>query len=717
MHRKMTEWMQAQRGALALAGLLALPAGAASNEAPVGQVSTSQEIVVTARKWAEPVQQVPGAITVRTADELAATGANDVRVAALDVPNFTLADFTPRALTFPYVRGIGSGQNAPAITTYIDGVPQLSYVTANQELLDVERIEFLRGPQGALYGLNTLGGVINVVPRLPAREPGGNLTLTAGNFNTYEGRGTAEGPLGGSGLFGSLSGGYASRDGYTKNDFTGHDLDSRSARFGRSQIYLPTPGAWDFRLSLTAERDRDGDYALYDLASLRAHPYHAMHDYEGYNDRDLVQPVFTAQRHGDETDFTSITAFQWWQTRASTDLDYTPGDLMREDERERQAAWIQEFRLASATNAPVQLGDRVALHWLVGAYAFDQDFTQHQSTDYRPGGVAYGLWPAPFQMNNDAQLDNYGASLFGQTTFTLDKQWELGLGLRDDFEHSSAKLSSAIPPMPALSSSDPSRNFNQVSPRVSLGYHVTQDALAYAEVAKGYRAGGFNASSPAGHDSYDTETCWNYEAGLKTAWFENRLIANAAVFHTDWRDLQVNSHVPGGSASDYYIENGGKAKSQGAELELTLKPVRGVDFFGGVGLLDAVYLSGSHSADMDVSGNTLPFAPRVNWHAGSQLTAQFSAQQQAYFRCDVVGTGRYYYDPTNFKAQGGYALVNLRLGTQLGAWRIEGWVQNLFDHDYVPLAIPYGQDAHGAPLYVGEMGLPRTLGVSIGRDF
>jgi len=308
-------------------------------------------------------------------------------------------------------------------------------------------------------------------------------------------------------------------------------------------------------------------------------------------------------------------------------------------------------------------------------------------------------------------------SLFCQTTFTLDERLELGLGLRDDFERRSADLIGSLQPGPPLLSSDQSRDFNQVSPRASLRWHLAPGILAYTEASRGYRAGGFNAAAPAGRASYDEETCWNYEAGLKTAWLDNRLIANAALFHSDWQDLQVNSHVPGGNAGDYYIENGGSAMSRGAEGELTVRPLRGIEFFGSAGFLDAGYLAGSRSADMDVGGNDLPFAPRFNWHAGSQYTRDLASHRQAFLRIEAVGMGRYYYDPSNLESQENYSLVNVRLGVRAGTWRIEGWVNNLFDRDYVPLAIPYGQDASGGPLYVGENGAPRTIGAALTRTF
>ncbi|MEI6218753.1 MAG: Plug domain-containing protein, partial [bacterium] len=122
---------------------------------------TNLQIEVTARKWTEPLQSVPGAVTIQTSDTLARAGAQDLRDATHCVPNLTLGDFSARRLTFPFMRGIGSGRNSPAVTTCIDGVPQLSYATANQQLIDIDRIEFLRGAQGTLYGRNTLGGVIN----------------------------------------------------------------------------------------------------------------------------------------------------------------------------------------------------------------------------------------------------------------------------------------------------------------------------------------------------------------------------------------------------------------------------------------------------------------------------------------------------------------------------------------------------------------------------
>jgi iron complex outermembrane receptor protein len=714
-----TGWRTIGRGFLVATTTLCGARGAA--DAPAG-AGTGITVTVTARKWTEPLQDVPGAVTVRSADRLAADGATGTRDAVRDVPGLTLGAFGTRRLTFPYVRGLGSGRNVPAVTTCVDGVPQLSFNTAEQMLLDVDRAEFLRGPQGALYGRNSLGGVINLVPRPPAQAPAGFVALSGGSDGLFGARGGAESPLGLGDLSGGLSGGYERRDGYTKNDLTGRRLDDREALFGRARLDWSGQDPWRFRLSVTAERDRDGDYALYDLGSLRASPHHVRRDFEGSTERDLVQPVFTAERRGEAADFTSITAYQWWRTRDTTDLDCSPFDWIRSDDAARQSAWIEELRLASPAHAPVRLHDRLTLRWLAGLFAFASEETRRATSDYRQDFVNafYPGYVPPFQQHNDADLLDRGLGLFGQTTLALDERLELGLGLRADFEHRSADLRGyGVPPLPPpfVTTLDTSaeRDFRQLSPQASLGFRLTPEMLAYVQAAKGCKSGGFNAVAPPGKTSFDDETSWNYEAGLKTEWFDRRLTANAAVFHTAWRDLQLD--VPAGLPNQYYIDNAGRATSRGVELELGGRPCERLELFAGGALLDAEFRSGSQSGGMPVTGNHLPFAPRATWHAGAQYTQPLSGDVRAFARVETVGTGRFFYEPSNGASQGAFALTDVRLGVAAGNWRVEGWVKNLFDRDYVPLAFPFPLPGAIPSGYVGESGAPRTLGVSLTRTF
>lgn len=681
---------------------MALPA---SNATPT--------IVVTARKWTEPVQSVPNAVTVIQTDEIQSAGIHDLRDASSAVPNLTMGNFSVRRLTFPYLRGVGSGRNSPAVTTVIDGVPQLSYATANQELLDIERIEFLRGPQGALYGRNTLGGAINIVPRLPSRAPSATSSLAAGSDNFFDARVSTEGGLGSGMTAGGVSAGYSTRDGYTKNDITGNRLDDRESFFGRAQLLWPDQGPWTYRLSLNGEADRDGDYALYDLASLRSRPHHVAHDYEGRSDRDLTQPVFTATRNGDNVDLTSITAFQWWRSHDLTDLDMSPADLIRRDNEENQEAVIEEVRLSSPADAPIHLGAPATLRWMAGSLLYHSTYSQRAFNDYRPGSVAMLGLPFPYQQHDDADLEDTGISLFGNATITLHERLEIGMGLRNDYEHRSSDIRSyAAPAFMPPSGPDGEADFNQVSPCGSLGYHLTPNTMAYVEASKGYKAGGFNTLAIPGHATYAEETSWTYETGLKTDWLEKRVTANLALFHTDWDDLQMD--VPAGAPGVFYLDNTSKATSDGGELELTIRPVSGLSLFGALGLLDTQFDDGSTSGGQDVGGNDLPFAPHMTWRAGTEYSHSLCAHATGFIRLEGVGTGRYYYDAINGASQSSFTLVNTRAGFTSGQWRVEGWVNNLFDKDYVPLAFSYQLAQSG---YVGESGAPRTIGVSVGRIF
>lgn len=694
-----------------LAGLTSL-AEADTPPSPQAGSNDTQEIVVTARKWTESIQSVPGAVTVQNAATLESRHASDLREAAATVPNMTLGDFSVRRLTFPYLRGVGSGRNSPAVTTVIDGVPQLSYATANQEWVEVDHVEFLRGAQGALYGRNALGGVINVVPQLPTRTPSGWVSAGAGSKGLIDTRARITGPVGDDDA-GSLYAGYSTRGGMTRNDLTGNRLDNRESFFGGGQVYCPGEDPWSFRLSLTGEADRDGDYALSDLAGLRANPYHLSHDYEGHSDRDLLQPVFTAIRHGDQVDITSISAFQGWRSHDLTDLDTTAADLIRRDNREEQQGYIEELRLSSPQKSPVELGRRASLRWLAGGMAYYSAYSQHAFNDYRPMSVPLLGLPFSYQSHDDAALDDTGASLFGHATVTLLERADISAGVRGDVEHRTADLSQYASPalMPANALHD-SGTYNQVTPQGSLGYHFTPDVLAYVSASEGYKSGGFNTMPIPGHAAFGNETSWTYETGLKTEWFEHHATANLALFRTEWEDLQMD--VPAGTPGVFYIDNTGKASSQGIETELGLHPVSGLTLFGGAGLLDSELAQGSTAGGVEVGGRELPFAPHATWNAGIEYSQSLCHQATGFARIEEVGTSRYFYDAVNGASQEAYALANATLGIATGSWRIEGWVKNAFDKDTIPLAFPYALAPSG---YIGENGTPRTFGVTVKRRF
>src|SRR5687768_13533081 len=286
-------------------------------------------ITVTAEKEPEDLQQAPVSVTAVTKDTLEANGARTVSDAADYAPNTYFHEFGARKLSNPRFRGVGAGPLNPGVTTYIDGVPQLTASTSSIELADVEQIEFVRGPQSALYGRNSLGGIVNVVSTRPSTTGwSGSALAPFGSFGTADIRASVSGPVAGNRVALGLSGGYSRRDGYTENTITGNDLDSRSASFAKAQLLWTPAATWETRFILSSERARDGDYALQDLGALRAQPFVAARDFEGFTERDILAPTVIVSRTGPRVDFTSTTGFVSWETSDRTDLDYTPLPLI-----------------------------------------------------------------------------------------------------------------------------------------------------------------------------------------------------------------------------------------------------------------------------------------------------------------------------------------------------------------------------------------------------
>lgn len=687
-------------------------------------------ITVTAQKESENIQDAPVSVTAVTSQTLQDAGIRSVSEAGQLAPNTFFSEFTARKLSNPRFRGIGSSPNNPSVTTYVDGVPQLNANSSSIELVDVEQIEFVRGPQSALFGRNTLGGLINITSRRPSLAGwSGGLSGPFGNFGTGDIRGDLSGPLVPDTLALGFAGGFSRRDGFTINDTTGNNLDARSAGFGKLQLLWTPAAAWTVRGILSGEAAHDGDYALNDLATLRSTHYRASRTIEGYTRRGLVAPTVIVTHAGQALTLTTTTGIVWWKTRDLTDLDYTAAPLITRSNDEKDLQFTQEVQVASAPNAALKVSDRVALKWQAGSFFFTQRYTQDAVNNYsfgllyQPGSFGGGFPPTFSPANSQhsplSSLDDNGIGVYGRGTLMILEKLDLSVGVRGDYEKKTANLQTFfVTPDPFLGPATtltPEKSFSDVSPQFTAAYHLTTGRTVYATASRGFKAGGFNAASPTGSEAYNQERSWNYEAGAKTSWLADRLSLNAAVFYLDWTDLQVNlpnPAVPG----QFYISNAGGATSKGVEGELSVRPMADLDLFGGVGYTNARFNSGSVSGGANVGGNKLSNTPDYTFNAGVQYARPVSSEFTLYGRADMVRYGAFQYDDANTMSQEAYALANFRAGVRCGrALFFEGWVRNAFDTFYVPTAFAYpGLAASG---FIGESGAPRTFGLRAGLTF
>jgi iron complex outermembrane receptor protein len=697
--------------------LLATPGLALAQAA--GQAGTFQlpTVIVTAQKEPADPQTLPVSVTAIPADVLKSAGISAIRDVAVFSPNTYFSDFTARKLSNPRFRGVGSSPANPSITTYVDGVPQLNSNTSSIDLLDIEQLEFVRGPQSALFGRNTLAGVITVASARPSlTEWSGEVSAPLANFSAREFRASASGPLaqGRVGVSGSLR--YGQRDGYTRNAITGNDLDSREAFVGKGQLLFAPSNGWETRVIVSGERARDGDYALSDLGGLRTRPFDVARDFEGHTNRDIFNTTLQVRRVGSRLSLTSTTGLVTWKTEDATDLDYSPIPVVRRENTEESMQLTQEFRVASATQSPVPFAANLPMRWQAGVFLFTQNYDQDAVNQLSPFALSPFIPIAVSQHSPEASLDDAGVGVFGQATVAVNEKLDVTAGARIDHESKSGSLRTFFTPTIAPERLvEPEESFTNVSPQLALAMRVDEGRLVYASLARGFKAGGFNPSSPVGREAYGEEQTWNLEAGVKTAWMGGRVVANAAIFRIQWNDLQLNLPDPAVPAQ-FFIANVGGAISRGAEFEVRARALPGVDVLGALGFTHARFGDGSVSSGVNVTGNKIPNTPGYTATVGARAARSVLSNVEVFGGAEVALLGSFVYDDTNRGEQEAYSLMNLRAGVRHERLVVEAWVRNAFDTRYVPVAFAF--DPRLAPSgFLGESGAPRTFGFHAGVGF
>jgi iron complex outermembrane recepter protein len=669
-------------------------------------------VTVTAQKTPEDKQKVPVSVTAVTDKTIDDADIHWVSEAGIFAPNTFFTEASARKLSNARFRGVGSSPANPAITTYFDGVPQLNANSSSIELLDVGQIEFVRGPQSALFGRNTLGGLVNITSARPSLSAWtGTFNVPFGDHGSWAIRGGASGPVIKDTLSVGVSISQVEREGFTVNDVTGNDVDSRSAFSAKAQMLWTPSKTWESRVIFSAERARDGDYALTDVGSLRANPFHTSRDFEGFANRDVLGTTVLVRRSGGSMSFASTTGFVNWKTQDVTDLDYSPFPIARRDNAEEDFQFTQEFRFGSGDGTALKLSDTTQLRWQSGVFLFSQNYDQNAVNSYAPFVVA----PIALDQTSPlASLDDFGLGFYGQGTLAFSERLDVTAGARVDYENKSANLASfyspAIAPATLVDTED---SFSNVSPQISAAYRVQPDKMVYGTFGGGYKAGGFNPVSPVDSSSYGEEHSWNFEGGVKTMWANNRLSANGSVFYIDWEDLQLNvpdPFVPG----QFYISNVGDATSKGVEFELAARAAEGFDLFTSVGYTNARFGAGSTSSGLSVGGNKIPNAPDYTVSFGGQYSGAVGPVNLL-ARADAVFYGAFEYDDQNTLGQDAFSVVNFRLAATSRLLMAELVLRNAFDTKYIPFAFPYPGLAPSG--FVGEMGAPRTITFGAGVRF
>lgn len=677
------------------------------------------QVMVTAEKWgARPVDELPRSISSISERLLRDAGAQSIEDAARFVPNTLVTGFSARRLSFPYVRGVGSGLGDPAVATFVDDVPQMSVSNTNLSFVGLDRVEVLRGPSGALWGRNTIGGAINLITKKPDFRHTADMSATLGNFSSQLLQVRASGPVSTPGasdtLAASVSASYDRRDGYTENDFTGNDVDYRDSTFARTQLLWTPDDRNTVRIIFHGEQTRDGGFVLSDLGALRDNPYRINQDFEGETNRDTLAGSLIWNHESDGYDITSITSMQSWEIDESSDFDFSASDEVRRFTEEEETYVYQELRAGS--NGDYDPSDRTSTdtRWLVGLSGFYSDEERSAANEFRVAQPQFNIVQGT--STSAGEFRSWSASLFGQVSKLLGNGVEVSGALRYDYEDKKADVSRTFTDTSGQStlpdSTNDYRTFSRLLPRASVAFRPNDEVTHYLTIARGFKAGGFTLEAPSGQQSFGAENSWTYEAGVKSRWLDDRLQVNAALFWINWEDMQLSQFDP--LAGGGYVSNAGESTSRGLELEVVHEVNDELQLFGTAGYLDTEFDRFTDQYGQNAAGKSLPFAPDWTVGLGAQYNYELPGDYAAFARLDYFHIGQFYYDAGNLGGEQ-YDLTNLRVGLNYQNWRADLFVQNAFDEEYV--AIAFQANPFNSTDFVGQNGAPRTFGMSVRVTF
>lgn len=700
------------RSVVAIVGFLVSQQAIAQTSTVVPPEESDGDIVVTARHRDESVMKIPLSVSAFTSAQLEAQGILSFKDLSHSIPGLQYYD-RGNLQTEVTIRGVGGDSRNPGIDAgvgmYIDGVYIARTSGYNADLSDIERVEVLRGPQGTLFGKNTIGGVINITSKKPTDETAAHLYTSYGNYNAIRAQGSVSGPIT-SNLFGGITVAAWDRDGYIRNIYDGTNYNSIDRRGAKAQLRWLLGDAIEINANADVTRDR-GRAVLTQPSSGAgaAAPYYTgsrfviSNDQRNEDTRDMWGASLSADySFSSGAVLSSISAYRDIDLLVYSDVDGLPIDNIHSGPfTDRSQMASQELRIVSP-------GDQ-SFRYVGGLYYFHQKIIGDRDIYF---GGALGA-----QLFSEATTDSYAG--YVNADYDILPDLTATGGIRYTYERKNGAIRQIRTGFnynfPNLRRSD-----ENVSWTGSLRYTFSPLVSAYATVSRGFKSGGFNldvigATGLAANDlQFAPERVTNYEIGIKARTDDNRLRATLSVFSMDYSDKQVSQFIQtsGTDIPSNQVTNAGQARIKGFEFEATAKLVRGLTLSGTLAHLDARYVRFDSAAQIgglivSYTGNRIERTP--DWTATGSIeyrydlgAAELVASGSTSYRGDV------YLQPNGSTRtfQKSYALVDARFGVNMeNGLSVFLWGKNVTQKGYITFARVF------SGLDQAVYGEPRTYGV------
>lgn len=665
---------------------------------------TADEIVIQSFKSNNNLSQRPISATLVSDQIIRERNISNIKDLSGFIPNLYIPDYGSKMTSPAYVRGIGSRINAPSIGLYVDGVPYFDRSSFDINIEDIDRIEVLRGPQGTVYGRNTMGGLINIYTKSPFKYKGTNVGLSAANYNTYHANASHYGNI--NNVLGySLSGSYLHTGGYITNHFNDKRANPMDAVSGRIRLSWRAKSNLYFHLTSAYEySDQDGyPYALYNdtTNTVGAVDYNAHSFYR----RNMSTTGLNVQYSNDHIRFDSQSSFQYFDGNQGLDQDFSRKDLYYVDFNQRQRMYSQEFNLRSI--------DSGKYDWLFGAMAFYQDYRTNNDVDYIEQST---------HNYQDVDTPSKGFALFHQSVFNdiLVKGLSATIGLRYDWEE--IKAHTILAESITRGEKEETKNekyedtYSQLTPKFALQYTFTNNEIVYASVTKGYKSGGFNSTSQLDEAlTFKPEYSWSYEVGTKASCLNNLIYTDISLFYIHWDDQQVSQNQPDGKG--YILRNAGKSVSKGLEATVHVNLLENLSFNVSYGYTHAkfkeYFYNTEKGKEIDYSGKFLPMVPRNTFSVAanySVLMRNKSLLDKVIFNVQYTGQGKLYWREDNMAVQPFYGTLNAQTSFVRDNVSFDIWAKNITNEEYISYYFKTSAS-------YAQRGKPFTCGVNLNVRF
>jgi len=660
------------------------------------------EIIIKSPKYNRNIFDIPAAASMVTERLIENNRVENLTDLSTVIPNFFMPDYGSKLTSPVYIRGVGNRINTPSVGLYVDEIPYFEKAVFNFDFYDVERIEVLRGPQGTLYGRNAMGGLINVITNKPNNKKATSISADYGNFNQIHSNITHNQPIGKSlAVQGSLN--QHHNDGFYENTFLHTEVDKTNSYSGRLKALFSPSEKFSALGNIQYEDSRQGGYpyALFNEELMQAGEI--SYDKESIYNRKLLSAGLNLNYSTPEFSVRAVSSFQSLDDFQEIDQDFTPKSLFFVVQEQQLQMLAQEINIESAKGG--------AYNWLFGAFGFKQLLDKAVTVEYGEDGLVQFKLPfSEYYYTKTYNNSNSGIAFFHQSTLDLGG-FTFSTGIRADYEKATLDYTDDRFRNGNVTRADEfvsDMDFFEILPKVAIKYSINEYLVPYLTIAKGYNSGGFNSTFEREEDrSFKPEHSWNYEAGLKAKWLQQRIYANLAFFYIDWNNQQIYQTVPSGTGS--MLTNAGKSESKGVELELKALPAQNLETWLTFGYNKARFVEYIKDEDEDYSGNYLPYVPKFSFNVGGNYKVKVRASwlDQLRFNLSYNGFGKHYWHESNEAWQDFYGLLNHRISFDKSNVTFSFWGKNILNAEYNSFYFKALGNSYA------QIGKPATLGVNL----